>query len=318
MSKKSTLKEVLLPMQENIQPLNMNGLEGRMLRVKTDKKKFAKQEILLIYGSHASIERMYGFAVYLSKFGNVTLPDIPGCGGMQSIENHGIPPTIDNLADYLASFVKLKYRNKKVVVFGMSLGFVIVTRMLQRYPELSKKVTLLVSLAGFSNGNDFLMSEKKRKRLARSAKLVAIRPLSWVYYNVALHPLIIKTMYTKRENARRKLDHLTEEQRVNAVDFEVMLWRNNDARTYLLTAAEMLFVNNSTVRVPLVVHHVSVDNDQYFDNNRVEQHMRIIFDDFKEHHASMPNHAPSILADPEEASQLLPASLQKELRKLVK
>lgn len=318
MSKKSTLQDVLLPMQDDIQPLNMNGLEGRMLRVKSSNRKFEKQEIMLIYGSHASIERMYGFAVYLAKFGNVTLPDLPGCGGMQSLEKNGSEPTIDNLADYLASFVKLKYRNKKVVIFGMSLGFVVVTRMLQRYPELNKRVSLLVSLAGFSNGNDFMMSEVKRKRLARSAKLVSVKPLSWLYYNLALHPLMIKTVYTKKENARRKLDHLTEEQRANAIDFEVMLWRNNDARTYLKTSAEMLFINNSTVSIPLVVHHVSVDNDQYFDNNRVEQHMRIIFKDFKEHHASMPNHAPSILADPEEASQLLPASLQKELRKLVK
>lgn len=312
---KSTLNDVLLPMQEDIHSLNMNGLEGRMLKIPATSKKYKNQEILLIYGSHASIERMYGFAKYLAKYGNVTLPDLPGFGGMQPLQKNGLQPNIDNLADYLASFVKLKYRNKKVVIFGMSLGFVVATRMLQRYPDLQKKVSVLVSLAGFSNQNDFLMSKKKRQRLARSAKLLSNRVLSWLYFSIALHPVSIRTVYARKENARRKLDHLSEQQRVNAIEFEVRLWRENDVRTYLLTSAEMLFIDNCNQQVKLPVHHVSVDNDQYFDNTRVEQHMRIIFTDFTEHYASMPNHAPSILADPEEASQLLPESLQKVLRK---
>lgn len=316
MAKKSTLDDVLLPMQKDIRSLNMNGLEGRMLRIASSTKKYKKNEIMLIYGSHASIERMYGFAKFLSKFGNVTLPDLPGCGGMQPLQKNGLKPTIDNLADYLASFVKLRYRNKKVTIIGMSLGFVVVTRMLQRYPELQNRVSTLISLAGFSNANDFLMSKKKRRQLATSARIVSNRALAWLYYTIALHPLAIKTVYARKENARRKLDHLTEQQRINAVEFEIRLWRENDARTYLLTSAEMLFIDNCTIQIPMVVHHVSVDNDQYFDNNRVEQHMRIIFDDFIEHHASMPNHAPSILADPSEASQLLPSSLQKVLRKM--
>lgn len=164
MAKTTTLNDVLLPMQDDIQTLNMNGLEGRMLRMKSSSKVFSKQEILLIYGSHASIERMYGFAKHLSKFGNVTLPDLPGCGGMQPLQKNGLEPTVDNMADYLASFVKLKYRKKKVVVIGMSLGFVVVTRMLQRYPELQKNVSILVSLAGFSNANDFVMSKSKRRQ----------------------------------------------------------------------------------------------------------------------------------------------------------
>ena len=86
----------------------------------------------MLYGHHSSLERVYGLAEDMSQYGNVTIPDYPGFGGMDSFYKIGMKPTLDNLADYLATFVKLRYRGKKVTIVGMSLGFVIATRMLQR------------------------------------------------------------------------------------------------------------------------------------------------------------------------------------------
>src|SRR5689334_10233567 len=97
-------------------PLNMNGLRGRMLRLPPPARK--KREILLIYGHHASIERMFGLAENLNRYGGVTLPDLPGFGGMQSFYRLNEKPTLDNLADYLASFVKLRYKRQKVSILA--------------------------------------------------------------------------------------------------------------------------------------------------------------------------------------------------------
>src|ERR1700691_2505061 len=121
-----------------ILPLNMNGLSGRMIRMAAPAG--VKREILFIYGHHASLERYFGVADLLNKYGAVTVPDLPGFGWMDPFYKIGEKPTLDNYADYLASFVKLRYKNKQFVVVGYSLGFVIATRMLQKYPELSKKV----------------------------------------------------------------------------------------------------------------------------------------------------------------------------------
>jgi hypothetical protein len=59
-----------------ILPLNMNGLEGRMLRLPDSNK--TGREILFIYGQHSSLERWWGLAQALNTTGGVTMPDLPG------------------------------------------------------------------------------------------------------------------------------------------------------------------------------------------------------------------------------------------------
>src|SRR5690606_26329987 len=98
----------------------------------------------------------------LNKYGAVTVPDLPGMGGMDSFFKVGETPTLDNMADYLAAFVKMRYRRKRVTIIAMSWGFVIATRMLQRYPELVKKVDLLISIVGFVHADDFVFSNRTK------------------------------------------------------------------------------------------------------------------------------------------------------------
>src|ERR1041385_6148442 len=103
---------------DHILPLYMNGLAGRMLRLPPPKSK--KREILLIAGQHTSLERIFGMAEYLNRFGGVTSPDLPGFGGMESFYKIGEKPTIDKMADYLASFIKLRYKNRRFTVIAVS------------------------------------------------------------------------------------------------------------------------------------------------------------------------------------------------------
>lgn len=303
----------VIPMQKHIKPLDMNGLSGRMLRMPPPKN--SKREILLVYGHHASLERMYGVAESLNEYGGVTMPDLPGFGGMESFSKIGMNPTLDNLADYLASFVKLKYRSKKVTIAGMSLGFVIVTRMLQRYPELVKKVDLLISIVGFSHKYDMTFSKPRTLFYLNGAKFFSRKLPASFFYNVFLHPVVIRTMYGKTHNAKKKMSNLTAQDKEAAIEFEVDLWRNNDVRTHMSTAVIMFTLDNCVKQIDLPVHHVSVDSDQYFDSNVVEQHMRVIFSDFTEHVAKLPSHAPSILASKEEAEPFIPKSIRKLLEK---
>src|SRR5579863_9493933 len=104
--------------------LNINGLRGRMLRLPAKRR---NREILLIYGHHASLERFFGLAEMLNDYGAVTMPDLPGFGGMQSFYRLGITPSIDNLADYLATFIKLRYKRRRLTIIGLSFGFTVVT-----------------------------------------------------------------------------------------------------------------------------------------------------------------------------------------------
>jgi pimeloyl-ACP methyl ester carboxylesterase len=185
-----------------IVPLNINGLDGRMLHVPAPKGKTA--EILFVYGHHSSLERWWGLMQVLNRYAAVTMPDLPGFGGMDSFYSIGRKPSIDNMADYLAAFIKLRYKRKKVSIAGMSFGFIIVTRMLQRYPELAKKVTLLVSIVGFAHHEDFTFSKPRYYGYLGGTKILSHKVPATLFRYIALHPVILRNFYGKTHNAKHK------------------------------------------------------------------------------------------------------------------
>lgn len=298
-------------LKTHIMPLYVNGLTGRMLRLPAPKDK--KREILLLYGHHASIERLGGIAEDLNQYGAVTFPDLPGFGGMDSFYKIGMKPTLDNMADYLASFVKMQYKRKKVTIAAMSFGFIVATRMLQRYPELTKKVNMLISVVGFSHRDDFIFSRSRYFLYKFGSSFFSGRLRSAFFRNVFLHPSVLRFAYSKTRNARNKFANLTATEHKTNMDFEILLWRINDLRTHMYTSVVMLTVDNCRTNVDLPVWHISVSADQYFNQAVVEQHMRIIFTDFYEAKAKLPAHAPSVIATKEEASPLIPLKMRRAL-----
>lgn len=296
-----------------IVPLNMNGMEGRMLRLPAQKKH--TRELLLIYGHHASIERMGGLAEELSKYGKVTLPDLPGLGGMDSFYSIGKKPTLDNMADYLAAFVNMRYRRKRVSIFAMSFGFIVVTRMLQKYPELAKKVDLLVSIVGFAHKDDFIFTKKNYLLFRYGCTLLSMQLPAWITKTFILRGPVIRTSYKIVENSHVKLKDGDAEERKKRIDFEVNLWKINDARTYADTAITMLTVDLCHTKIDLPVWHVAVEPDRYFNNHYVEQHLSIIFSDVTVVKSQMAGHAPTVVATAEDAAPFIPARIRKEVAK---
>lgn len=297
-----------------IQPLDMNGLEGRMLHMKSTNKKRNK-EILLVYGHHALLERWWGLVENLSDYGNVTMADVPGFGGMDSFYKIGQRPTIDAYADYLAAFVKMRYKRKRVTIVAISFGFVIVTRMLQRYPELSKKVDLLVSMVGFAHKDDFIYSRRSRNFYRRATRFFGTRPMAFFIRYFALNKFVLKTLYSKLPNSRRRMIEVTPEEFDVTINFEVRLWQANHVRTHWLTTSDFFSLDNCDRQVDLPVVHVVSEQDHYFKNDVVEQHMRVIFKDYKQFTMKSKAHTPSVLADKKAMSVMLPTGLRRLLAK---
>jgi len=299
---------------EFIIPLEMNGLQGRMLRLPAPKK--ANREILFVYGHHSSLERWWGVVQDLNQYGAVTMPDLPGFGGMESLYKIGEKPDIDTLADYLAAFVKLRYKRRRFTIVGLSFGFVVVTRMLQRYPDLAKRVDMLVSVVGFAHREEFRFSKPRMLSYRLTAWFFSHRIPAIFFKNVCLHPAVLRLAYARTHNARNKFKHVKKSNFNKIMDFEIHLWHINDVRTYMFTSREFLNVDNCQRRVELPLHHISVKDDRYFDNHIVEQHMRVIFSDYKAYRSRMNGHAPSIIADVKTAAPLIPNKLRKALEKL--
>ena len=179
--------------------LNMNGLQGRMLYLPKPSK---KRNILFVYGHHSSLERWFGLTQVLNRYGAVTMPDLPGFGGMDSFYKLGQKPTLDNMADYLAAFVKMQYKRRRITIVGMSFGFAVVTRMLQRFPDLAKRVDLLVSLVGFAHKEDFLFSPLRFWTYRVLGNIFSQRLPSHFFRGVCLHPWVLRTVYTKMDHVK--------------------------------------------------------------------------------------------------------------------
>ena len=305
------MKKAAKPVADYIKPLNMNGMEGRMLKLPAPKNK--TREILLIYGHHASIERMLGVAEELNKYGAVTLPDLPGFGGMDSFYSIGEKPHLDALADYLAAFVKMRYRRKRFTIFAMSFGFVVATRMLQKYPELASKVDLVVSIVGFVHKDAFVFKQSNYHLMRLGTSILSHRLPAAFVQHIALRPAFIRATYRLVADTHVKLQDANEAERDKRIDFEVILWRINDVRTYMRTANIMFNLNLIGTRVQLPVWHVAVEPDRYFDNTVVEQHLHTIFTDVEVVHSKMKGHAPTVVATAKEAAPFIPPKIRRLL-----
>lgn len=291
-----------------IVPININGLNGRMLRMPAPDGK--KREILFVYGHHSTIERWWGLIQVLNEYGAVTVPDLPGFGGMDSLYKIGQKPTLDVLADYLATFVKLHYKRRRVSIAGLSFGFIVATRMLQRYPDLANKVDLLVSVVGFAHKDDFMFTKRRHMAYVTASRFLSGRLTSVFFKNVFLHPTLLRAAYAKTPNAKHKFKNTSKKEFERLMNFEVYLWHANDPRTHMATTVEMLTVNNCQQKVNLPVWHVAVAGEKYFNNSMVEQHYKVIFKEFHLALSHLDNHAPSIIATKKEAAPLIPKEIR--------
>ena len=296
-----------------ILPLYMNRLEGRMLHLPAPRGK--SREIVFVYGQHSSLERWWGVAEAFNKYGAVTIPDLPGFGGMTPLYRIGQQGNIDNLADYLAAFFKLKYKRKNVTVVGMSLGFVIVTRMLQKYPELTKKIDLLISVVGFTHHDDFVFSKGRVRAYRYISFFSASRLISAIYRATFLQPAYLRRAYKHSRFAKEKLSHLTADEIKKTMDAELVLWRINDIRTQMRTNHEMMKLDNTKTRVDLPLWHVASKKDRYFDHNKAEASLRRVYSDLNVAYTTDPNHAPTIIADAKAAAPFIPPQIRALLRK---
>lgn len=296
-----------------IVPLNMNGLAGRMMRMPG--KSHQNREILLVYGHHALIERWWGLIQSLNEYGSVTVPDMPGFGGMDSFYKIGQKPTIDTFADYLAAFIKMRYRRRRVTIVGISFGFVVATRMLQRYPELAKKVDILVSLVGFIHRDDFTFTPHNRRMYRIICRLFATKPMALLIRYGGLNKTVIGSVYARLPAGKRRLAEMEPETFRKTIEFDTKLWQQNDVRTHWLTTSEFLDLDNCTQQINLPVWHVASKEDPYLNYPLVKEHMLVVF---KECHLALikaRSHTPSIIGDKKELGVLLPRKLRQALSK---
>jgi pimeloyl-ACP methyl ester carboxylesterase len=296
-------------MDQFISPLTINNLRGRMLHIPGPHP--TSREVVFVYGHHSSIERWQGMMELINERYTVTMPDLPGFGGMESLYKIGKPATLDNLADYLAAFMRERYKTgQKVTLVGMSLGFAVATRMLQRHPDITDNIDKLVSLFGFASASDFDVPEKRRRLFLHASKAFSLPVLHKLYRTLFLNSFVLSRTYHKTPNAREKFKNATPEEMLQNMAFEIKLWQDDDTRTYMKTGNQIMTLDNTKVKVDLPVYHIAVQNDRFLDNHNVEKHFRQIFTDFHlVANLKSANHAPTRIATKKQAEAFMPPTV---------
>jgi pimeloyl-ACP methyl ester carboxylesterase len=262
------------------------------------------RQILFIYGSHASIERIAGVAEYLTQFGDVTLPDLPGCGGMDSLYQIGRVASLDELGDYLVWFIdKHLPPDCPIDLIGMSLGFAVVTRMLQNHPELTTRVNILVSYVGTVDCRDLNMKPATRRGLVAATWLFERRPLAWLMRRTFCTRPVLWLVYRLGHNQK----FVGRDFRAT-LDMEVKLWQSNDVRTYCRTIRELFTLRDARpINHDLI--HINVGNDKYVNHHATARSMKKMFRRVRVLTSPATAHSFSVIADAGDAARLMPAEL---------
>ena len=287
-----------------IHPLNMNRLEGRMVRL--DNKK-VDSEILFVGGLSANLEYWWGLVRALSDYGSVSAPDLPGIGGMTSFYKIKRRPTIDNYADYLATFVKLRYRRRQLTIVGVGFGFVIATRMLAKYPEIARRVNLIVSLGGYADAEDFRLGSKIAKAHQLLSYLASKRIPSAVLKKMLYNEQLMRWQYGRRLGRNAKSDAGN-----SLIIGEVRRWQSSDLRTFGAIVNQLSSFTNCSSPVDVKAWHVFL-NEKALIRNRVEQHLRVIFADLTIANSTKKN-SYVLNQNKRSASYFLPNELKQQLR----
>jgi pimeloyl-ACP methyl ester carboxylesterase len=196
----------------------------------------------------------------------------------------------------------------------MSLGFVVATRMLQKYPDLVNKVENIVSVVGFAHRDDFIFS-KKRYWLYRSGCYLFSKKIpALIYQAIFTRPTLLRLAYARTFNAKEKFAGKSGDEFNKTMDMEIHLWKINDIRTQMKTGHEMLTLDNTKNRINLPLIQVASKKDRYFDHVKTEESLRKVYNDFKLFYSKDPNHAPTIIADKKAAAPFIPPAVKKILR----
>jgi pimeloyl-ACP methyl ester carboxylesterase len=250
-------------------------------------------------------------AVALTAYANVTMIDLPGIGGMDSFYSIGLKPTLDNMADYIASFIKLSYKRKRLSIFGVGFGFVLVNRMMQRNPDVANKVNTLVCLNGYAHKDDFKVKNTDRQIMKIYSLICSSRPVSDILKLTLMNAPILKLRYplSKIKTTRRgpSKDFVRR--------FKIDLAQATDLRTRVYLGRELLKLDNCQSRINKTLWHITTSNSgQNLDQKLVEQHFKVIFNGYHHLPTKIRGIMPPVLNDEKLAIKYLPAKVRRELK----
>lgn len=301
---------------EHLAEFEVDGLRGRCWDAPALRQRRAGHTIIIVYGHHSSLERNLGLAQYLRRYGRVVMPDLPGLGGMDSFYSQGNRPTLDNYADFLNSFLRLKFKRAQAFsIFGFSLGFLVATRFLQKYPDNLKRLRLLVSVAGFVRGDALKFSPARRFYYDALGRFASTRPGAAIFKRIFLGEWSLRHFYDKTFLAKSKFSGSSARRRRELMEMELRLWRCNDVRTWAFTGRAMLACDLTGQPLQHRLYQLSASGDQFLAGKVNLRGLKKVYNEVEVLKVEFPKHAPTVITDTAEMEAIMPSSLTRLLKK---
>lgn len=296
-----------------ITPLVINNIRGRMLYIPASTDSARKREILLVYGLRTCLEQVFALANELSAYGNVSCPDLPGIGGMDSMYSVGMKPTLENMANYMASLMKLKYHHKKFTAIGLSHNFALLTKVLQNHPELAGKVERVVNIDGYIHTDDLTLSANRKKRRRFVLKLASNKLVSRVIQYIVFVSPIMRYLYVHQRSSSTHENKKSKEMLKHRAHFDAHLWRINDARTHLSILSELNDVDLCSSQINVDALYAYSPMTTIVSPTIIEQHMAVAYKSCATFRLKLGPYEEILPIPLTDASSLLPKSLRKKL-----
>lgn len=309
------MKKTYYSSEAYYKPYIYKDLKGRYLHLPAVNKE-AKRTFVLLYGQHATLERIEPIIGALTEFGDVYAVDNPGFGGMDSSYKIHEYPSLKFYAGHLKNFLDtIVPKDRLVTLLGVSFGFQIITETLQDYPEFNPRIEQAISFVGFVSHKDF--------HLPLSYKLPLIDVIgnlsrSWFGSKIVelfLHDWMITSIYRLSKPIQAKVKSMKSSDVKAYAGEQAWLWRVNDIRTHGVTAIDFIKKNDLTgYRIKTPAMHVGVPKDHLLDNSLVVKELSKIYEPFETFELHLANHAPLDLDSKEKVLDLLPEELRSKLK----
>ena len=291
---------------DHIEPFFINGLEGRVLKAKSKTKKSA--QILLVGDLLDSIEQNWPLINDLRRYGNVSCYDLPGIGGMTDFGKIDHDISVNSYADYLASLIKLRYKKHKVILVGKGFGFVIITRMLMRYPLLAKKIITVVCINGEIHHDDLLLSIGDKKSLRMIFLIMSWQPFSFICRNLLKNKKLFSYLYNNSNLQLRNLVFRSQ----YALNHKALmdLLENNNFTTHFRLLHELLTLDNCISRIDVPLKRAYLKSD-LINIDTQKQHMQVTYKNYRQYEIKQPKNP--IVDVGEQSDLVLPSGLKRVL-----
>ena len=163
-------------------------------------RKKQKPALILIHGFRGSHHGLLEIVEFLNDY-ELYVPDIPGSGVSPELDDK----SLDGYAEWLHNYIKAK-KLKKPYIVGHSMGSIIVSHFVAKYPDdVARKVVLLSPIFRTTKGQKkstraYKLSHSGLKILSKKQQknLLASKPLSY----------IISHMLTYDKGQQKRIDEL--------------------------------------------------------------------------------------------------------------